>query len=90
MFKWLMMGSIRKGKVYGGEIMKKYCIHVSRIIEVEDINGVETFTKIDYVTQEVIGYYLVTKDKEQYQIDEKTYKKIVNDKELDFEELMNL
>lgn len=69
--------------------MKKYCIHVSRIIEVEDINGVETFKKLDYVTQEVIGCYIVTKDKELYQIDEKTYNKIENDKETDFEVLMD-
>lgn len=70
--------------------MDKYCIRVNKIIEVEGINEVEISKKVDYVTQEVIGYYLVTKDKEQYQIDEKTYKKIDKDKEIDFEKYMNM
>lgn len=70
--------------------MNEYCIGVSRMIEVENLKEVDVFKKVDFVTKEVLGYYLVTKDKEQYQIDEKTYKKIVNDKEPDFEKLLNM
>lgn len=70
--------------------MKKYCIRVSRMIEVENLKEVEVFQNIDFLTKEVIGDYLVTRDKELYQIDEKTYKKIVNDREPDFEALLNM
>lgn len=83
-------GVLERENVERGSVMKKYCIHVSRIIEVENINEVEVFMKVDFVTQEVIGHYLVTKDNELYQIDEKTYKKIIDDRELDFDKLLNM
>lgn len=70
--------------------MKKYCIQVSRVIEIENLNEVEVFMKVDFLTKEVIGHYLVTKDKEMYQIDEKTYKKILDDREPDLEQYMRM
>ena len=70
--------------------MNKYCIRVSRMIEVENLKEVDVFKKVDFVTKDVIGYYLVTKDKEMYQIDEKTYKMILDDREIDFEAFMKL
>lgn len=44
--------------------MNKYCIRVSRMIEVENLKEVDVFKKVDFVTKEVLGHYLVTKDKE--------------------------
>ena len=70
--------------------MNKYCIRVSRMIEVENLKEVDVFKKMDFMTKEVLEYYLVTKDKEQYQIDEKTYKKILDDREPDLEQYMKM
>ena len=60
------------------------------MIEVENLKEVDVFKKVDFVTKEVLGHYLVTKDKEQYQIDEKTYKKILDDREPDLEQYMRM
>ena len=75
--KW----STRKRKCSDRINYEKYCIHV--IIEVKDINEVEISKKVDYVTQEVIGHYQVTKDKELYQIDKKAFGMILHNQILD-------
>ncbi len=69
--------------------MNKYCIQVKKTIEVENVNEIEVFKKMDYITREVLGYYIVTKNKEYYQIDEKTYRKIREDKTPDMSKLFN-
>ncbi|WP_167957297.1 hypothetical protein [Anaerosporobacter faecicola] len=68
--------------------MNKYCIQVKKTIEVENVNEIEVFKKMDHITREVLGYYIVTKSKEYYQIDEKTYRKIREDKTPDFRKMI--
>lgn len=69
-------GVLETENVQRGAVMKKYCIRISRMIEVENLNEVEVFKKIDFLTKEELGHYLITKDKELYQIDDKTYGRI--------------